>query len=310
MDPASGWTWALSIVGLVVVMRAAMIPLFVKQIMASRKMQMIQPELQKIQKKYKGKSDPESRQAMTQETMELYKKEGTNPFSSCLPILVQSPFFFGLFRVLNGLDEHRRGDDGPDRADHPAGGRAVRVGDDLRGRAVRDLPRVRLAQRQDRHERPHRPDVGDDVPHPAPADDEEHAGVRAGQPLRQAAEAPALRPPDRVRRVRRQLPDRCPHLLVHDERLVDVPAVLRHPPDAGPRVRRREVVPRAPGQEGQADPRAAAAAAVAAEAEAAEAEKASGQRVQPTSKKRKKSKTGGAKGPGKNPGTTPKPPTT
>ena len=105
MDPASGWTWALSIVGLVVVMRAAMIPLFYKQIMASRKMQQIQPELQKIQKKYKGKSDPESRQALTQETMELYKKEGTNPFSSCLPILVQSPFFFGLFRVLNGMDD-------------------------------------------------------------------------------------------------------------------------------------------------------------------------------------------------------------
>ena len=105
MNPASGWTWALSIVGLVIVMRAAMIPLFVKQIMASRKMQMIQPELQKIQKKYKGKSDPESRQAMTQETMQLYKKEGTNPFSSCLPILVQSPFFFGLFRVLNSMDE-------------------------------------------------------------------------------------------------------------------------------------------------------------------------------------------------------------
>jgi YidC/Oxa1 family membrane protein insertase len=105
MNPASGWTWTLSIIGLVIVMRAAMIPLFYKQIMASRKMQQIQPELQKIQKKYKGKTDPESRQAMTQETMELYKKEGTNPFSSCLPILVQSPFFFGLFRVLNGLDE-------------------------------------------------------------------------------------------------------------------------------------------------------------------------------------------------------------
>jgi YidC/Oxa1 family membrane protein insertase len=100
-------------VGLVIVMRAAMIPLFFKQIMASRKMQMIQPELQKIQKKYKGKSDPESRQAMTQETMELYKKEGTNPFSSCLPILVQSPFFFGLFSVLNGLDEIATGDKDP-----------------------------------------------------------------------------------------------------------------------------------------------------------------------------------------------------
>ncbi len=113
MPEASGWTWGLSIVGLVVVMRAAMIPLFVKQIMASRKMQLIQPDLQKIQKKYKGKSDPESRQAMTQETMELYRREGTNPFSSCLPILVQSPFFFGLFRVLNGLRDVSAGKRSP-----------------------------------------------------------------------------------------------------------------------------------------------------------------------------------------------------
>ena len=103
MPAASGWTWGLSIVGLVIVMRAAMIPLFVRQIHASRKMQLIQPELQKIQAKYKGKSDPDSRQALTTETMDLYKRTGTNPFSSCLPILLQSPFFFGLFRVLNGL---------------------------------------------------------------------------------------------------------------------------------------------------------------------------------------------------------------
>jgi YidC/Oxa1 family membrane protein insertase len=47
---------------------------------------------------------------MTQETMALYKKEGTNPFSSCLPILVQSPFFFGLFSVLNGMDEIATGE--------------------------------------------------------------------------------------------------------------------------------------------------------------------------------------------------------
>ena len=113
MPSASGWTWTLSIVGLVIVMRAALIPPFVKQIHASRKMQLIQPELQKIQKKYKGKSDPESRQAMTTETMDLYKRSGTNPFSSCLPILVQSPFFFGLFRVLNGLDEMASGSKQP-----------------------------------------------------------------------------------------------------------------------------------------------------------------------------------------------------
>jgi YidC/Oxa1 family membrane protein insertase len=113
LDPASGAAWVLSIVGLVVVMRAAMIPLFVKQIHASRRMQLIQPEMQKIQAKYKGKTDPDSRQAMTQETMDLYKRTGTNPFSSCLPILLQSPFFFGLFRVLNGLESIATGDTPP-----------------------------------------------------------------------------------------------------------------------------------------------------------------------------------------------------
>jgi YidC/Oxa1 family membrane protein insertase len=101
MPEAGGWTWALSIVGLVVVIRILLIPLFVKQIKASRGLQLIQPEMKKIQAKYKGKSDPASRQAMTQETMDLYKRTGTNPFASCLPILLQAPIFFALFRVLN-----------------------------------------------------------------------------------------------------------------------------------------------------------------------------------------------------------------
>jgi YidC/Oxa1 family membrane protein insertase len=101
MRPESGWTWAFSIVGLVIVIRILLIPLFVKQIKASRGLQLIQPEMKKIQAKYKGKSDQASRQAMTQETMELYKRTGTNPFASCLPILLQSPIFFALFRVLN-----------------------------------------------------------------------------------------------------------------------------------------------------------------------------------------------------------------
>jgi YidC/Oxa1 family membrane protein insertase len=103
MPAASGWTWALSIVGLVVVIRILLIPLFVKQIKASRGMQLIQPEMKKIQQKYKGKSDTESRKAMQEETMALYKRTGTNPLASCLPILLQSPIFFALFRVLNGL---------------------------------------------------------------------------------------------------------------------------------------------------------------------------------------------------------------
>jgi YidC/Oxa1 family membrane protein insertase len=97
----SGLTWALSIVGLVIVIRIILIPLFVKQIKASRGLQLIQPEMKKIQAKYKGKTDPESRQAMTQETMALYKRTGTNPFASCLPIILQAPIFYALFRVLN-----------------------------------------------------------------------------------------------------------------------------------------------------------------------------------------------------------------
>jgi YidC/Oxa1 family membrane protein insertase len=80
-----------------------LIPLFVKQIKASRGLQLVQPEIKKIQAKYKGKTDQASRQAMTQETMAVYKENGTNPFASCLPILLQAPIFFALFRVLNGL---------------------------------------------------------------------------------------------------------------------------------------------------------------------------------------------------------------
>ena len=113
MPATSGWTWALSIVGLVIVIRILLIPLFVKQIKASRGMQLIQPEMRKIQQKYKGKTDPASRKAMQEETMGLYRKSGTNPFASCLPILLQSPVFFALFRVLNGLAKIASGDDRP-----------------------------------------------------------------------------------------------------------------------------------------------------------------------------------------------------
>jgi YidC/Oxa1 family membrane protein insertase len=107
LPEASGWAWALSIVGLVLVIRILLIPLFVKQIKASRGLQLIQPEMKKIQEKYKGRTDQASRQQMTQETMALYKETGTNPFASCMPILLQSPIFFALFRVLNGISHHK-----------------------------------------------------------------------------------------------------------------------------------------------------------------------------------------------------------
>ena len=103
MQDTNGLTWILVIVGLVIILRLLLMPLFVRQIHSQRRMQLIQPELMKIQKKYKGKKDEASRKAMQEESFGLYKKHGTNPFSSCLPILAQMPFFFALFRILNSV---------------------------------------------------------------------------------------------------------------------------------------------------------------------------------------------------------------
>ena len=101
LEGASGVSWVLAITALVLVVRAALIPVFVRQIKSQRRMMEIAPELKKIQDKYKGKKDQFSREAMSRETMALYSKAGTNPFSSCLPLLLQMPIFFGLFRVLS-----------------------------------------------------------------------------------------------------------------------------------------------------------------------------------------------------------------
>ncbi len=109
LDPAAGITWVLAIVGLVIVVRAALIPVFVRQIRSQRKMLEVAPELKKIQDKYKGKRDQFSREAMSRETMALYKKAGTNPMSSCLPLLLQMPIFFGLFSVLNDAQAGKTG---------------------------------------------------------------------------------------------------------------------------------------------------------------------------------------------------------
>jgi len=105
-NPAGGLAWGGSIVGLVIVIRIILIPLFVKQINAQRGLQILQPEIKKIQTKYKGKTDPESRQKQQQEMMKLYKDNGTNPLASCLPIILQAPIFFALFHILNGIGKN------------------------------------------------------------------------------------------------------------------------------------------------------------------------------------------------------------
>ncbi len=100
----SGLVWVLSIIGLTLTVRAALIPLFVKQIKSSRNMQLIQPKVKELQKKY-----GHDRERLAQETMKLYRESGTNPFASCLPILIQMPIFLALFRLL---DHHAAKGDG------------------------------------------------------------------------------------------------------------------------------------------------------------------------------------------------------
>ncbi|MFI5429701.1 membrane protein insertase YidC [Aeromicrobium sp. UC242_57] len=86
----------LSIVGLTVTIRTLLIPLFVKQIKSSRNMQLLQPQIKALQQKYKH-----DRERLTQEQMKLWKETGTNPFASCLPLILQMPIFFALFRVID-----------------------------------------------------------------------------------------------------------------------------------------------------------------------------------------------------------------
>ncbi|WP_318208256.1 MULTISPECIES: membrane protein insertase YidC [unclassified Streptomyces] len=96
--PDTGWAWGLSIVSLVVLIRICLIPLFVKQIKSTRNMQALQPKMKAIQERYKS-----DKQRQSEEMMKLYKETGTNPLSSCLPILAQSPFFFALYHVLSNI---------------------------------------------------------------------------------------------------------------------------------------------------------------------------------------------------------------
>jgi len=98
--PSSGAAWALSIVFLVVLMRLLLVPLFVKQMHATRKMTALAPQVAELKKKYKG-----DKQKLNEATMKLYKDNGANPLAGCLPVVAQLPVFFALFGVLRAIAE-------------------------------------------------------------------------------------------------------------------------------------------------------------------------------------------------------------
>jgi YidC/Oxa1 family membrane protein insertase len=93
-----GIPWGWSIVLLTVIVRVAMIPLTVKQQQSFRAMQALQPEIKKLQAKYKN-----DRQKLNEEMMAFYKENKVNPFGSCLPLLIQLPIFFALYVTLRDI---------------------------------------------------------------------------------------------------------------------------------------------------------------------------------------------------------------
>ena len=98
------WTnnygWAIILVTLII--NLALFPFRLQSLKSARKMQKLQPEIKKLNEKYKNLklSDPKKAE-QNQEVMALYKREGVNPVGGCLPMLVQLPFFYAFYRVLN-----------------------------------------------------------------------------------------------------------------------------------------------------------------------------------------------------------------
>ena len=93
----AGLSWGTSIIALTVCVRAVLIPLTYKQIKGMRALQALQPQIKAIQEKYKN-----DRQRQQQEMMRFYQENKVNPLASCLPLLLQLPIFFALFRTLRG----------------------------------------------------------------------------------------------------------------------------------------------------------------------------------------------------------------
>jgi YidC/Oxa1 family membrane protein insertase len=108
LPPAGGITWVLTIVILVVLMRLLLVPLFIKQMHATRKMTALAPQIQELRKKYKN-----DKQTLNQETMKLYRENGANPLAGCLPLLGQLPLFFALFSVLRAISVWKPGETPP-----------------------------------------------------------------------------------------------------------------------------------------------------------------------------------------------------
>lgn len=96
----------LCIILFTIIVYALMIPLNAKQQKSSRLMNKINPEIQAIQEKYKGKKDNDSVMKMNAETQAVYTKYGVSPFGGCLPLLISMPILFALYGIIGKITEY------------------------------------------------------------------------------------------------------------------------------------------------------------------------------------------------------------
>jgi len=90
----------LSVIILTIIVRALISPLSLKAVRSQRALTVLQPKIKEIQDKHKGDAKKQN-----EEVMKLYKESKTNPFSGCLPLLIQLPIFIALFQILKGLGD-------------------------------------------------------------------------------------------------------------------------------------------------------------------------------------------------------------
>lgn len=108
LDGSTGLSWVLAITGLVVVIKGLMVPLYIQQVKAQRRLVAVGPEIRKIRADYKDKLSTFDRDEMSRKILEAYKTQGVNPAASFLPVLIQIPVLVSLFYVLKNAAQTQK----------------------------------------------------------------------------------------------------------------------------------------------------------------------------------------------------------
>ena len=104
--PSDNGLVGLSIIIYTILVYTCMLPLTINQQRSSKMMAVINPEVQKIQKKYKNKKDQASMMKQQEEIQQVYDKYGTSMMGGCLPLLIQMPFLFALYPVIYNIQQY------------------------------------------------------------------------------------------------------------------------------------------------------------------------------------------------------------